>query len=66
MSEIFTDYLILNFGKATEIVLTAEVVGSDIYDRAIISRVGDFAQIQLKVWQWIDKLRVHKIRKVDR
>lgn len=58
--------LILNFGDATEIVLTAEVVGSDIYDRAIIRRVRDFAQIQLKVWQWLDKLRVHKIRKVDR
>ena len=66
LSEIFTDYLILNFGKATEIVLTAEVIGTDIYDRAIIRRVGDLTQIQLKIWQWIDKLRVHKIRKVDR
>ena len=65
LSEVITDgELILNFGKATEIVVTAEV--GDIYDRAIIRRVGDFAQIQLKVWQWLDKLRVHKIRKVDR
>ena len=67
LSEVLTDgELILNFGKAKEVVLTAEVIGSDIYDRAIIRRVGDFAQIQLKVWQWLDKLRVHKIRKVDR
>lgn len=67
LSEILTDDdLILNFGKAAEIILTAEVIGSDIYDRAIIRRVGDFAQIQLKVFQWLDKLRVHKIRKVDR
>lgn len=67
LSEFLEDgELILNFGKATEIILTAEVIGSDIYDRAIIRRVGDFAQIQLKVWQWLDKLRVHKIRKVDR
>ncbi|MBO4780301.1 MAG: hypothetical protein J5497_06670, partial [Selenomonadaceae bacterium] len=66
LSEIFDGELILNFGSAREIILTAEVVGSDIYDRAIIRRVGDFAQIQLKVWQWLDKLRVHKIRKVDR
>ena len=69
--EILRDYLedgelILNFGKANEVVLTAEVVGTEIYDRAIIRRVGDLAQIQLKVWQWLDKLRVHKIRKVDR
>lgn len=67
LTEVITDgELILNFGKATEIVLTAEVAGTDIYDRAIIQRVGDFAQIQLKVWQWLDKLRVHKIRSVDR
>ena len=58
--------MILNPGGATEIILTAEVIGADIYDRAIIRRVGDLAQIQLKVWQWLDKLRVHKIRKVDR
>ena len=67
LSEVITDdELILNLGEATEIILTAEAIGSDIYDRAIIRRVGDFAQIQLKVWQWLDKLRVHKIRKVDR
>lgn len=67
LTEVITDdELILNFGKATEIILTAEVIGADIYDRAIIRRVGDFAQIQLKILQWLDKLRVHKIRKVDR
>ncbi len=66
LTELIDDELILNMGKATELVLTAEVIGSDIYDRVIIRRVGDFAQIQLKVWQWLDKLRVHKIRKVDR
>lgn len=68
LSEVVTDdELILNFGKATEIVVTAEVIGDPtIYDRVIVRRIGDFAQIQLKVWQWLDKLRVHKIRKVDR
>ena len=67
LSQVVTDdELILNFGGASEVVVTAEVVGSDIYDRAIIRRVGDFAQIQLKVGQWLDKLRVHKIRKIDR
>ena len=64
LSEIIDDELILNLGKATEIILTAEVIGSDIYDRAIIRRVGDLAQIQLKVWQWLDKLRVHKLRNI--
>ena len=58
------DELILNLGGATEIILTAEVIGADIYDRAIIRRVGDLAQIQLKVWQWLDKLRVHKLRNI--
>ena len=67
LSEIMDgDEIILNFGKETEIIVTAEVIGTEIYDRVIIRRVGDFAQIQLKVWQWLDKLRVHKIRKVDR
>lgn len=66
LSEILDDELILNFGKAREVILTAEVIGTDIYDRATVRRVGDFAQIQLKVWQWLDKLRVHKIRKVNR
>ncbi|MCR5833260.1 MAG: PIG-L family deacetylase [Selenomonadaceae bacterium] len=66
-TEIVTDDdFVINFGEENEIVLTAEVVGSDIYDRAVISRVGDLNQIQLKIWQWLDKLRVHKIRKVDR
>ena len=58
------DELILNLGGATEIILTAEVVGSDIYDRAIVRRVGDLAQIQLKFWQWLDKLRIHKLRNI--
>lgn len=68
LSEIITDdELILNFGEENEIVVTAEVLGDlSIYDRVIIRRVGDFAQIQLKIWQWLDKLRVHKIRKMDR
>ena len=58
------DELILNLGGATEIILTAEVIGSDIYDRAIVRRVGDWAQIQLKIWQWLDKLRIHKLRNI--
>lgn len=68
LTEILDDgELILNFGKENEIVVTAEVIGDfSIYDRVIIRRVGDFAQIQLKIWQWLDKLRVHKIRKMDR
>lgn len=50
--------LILNLGNAKEIVLTAEVIGNpNIYDRAIIERVGDLAQIQLKILQWVDKIR---------
>ena len=65
LTEVVTDEeLILNFGKATELVVTAEVIGTGIYDRIIIRRVGDFAQIQLKVWHWLDKLRVHKLRNI--
>ncbi len=57
--------IILNLGEAKEIILTAEVIGNaNIYDRAIIRRVGDLAQIQLKMWQWLDKMRVHKIRNI--
>lgn len=63
-SDIIDDEFILNLGDATEIILTAEVVGSDIYDRAIIRRVGDLAQIQLKIFQWLDKLRIHKLRNI--
>ena len=63
-SELIDDELILNLGDATEIILTAEVVGSDIYDRAIVRRVGDLAQIQLKIRQWLDKLRIHKLRNI--
>lgn len=68
LSEILTDgELILNFGNEKEVVVTAEVLGDlSIYDRVIIRRIGDFAQIQLKIWQWLDKLRIHKIRKMDR
>ena len=51
------DELILNLNGAEEIILTAEVVGNpNIYDRAIIRRVGDLAQIQQKVFQWLDKI----------
>ena len=59
LTEILTDdELILNLDSAEEIILTAEVVGNpNIYDRAIIRRVGDMAQIQFKIWQWLDKLR---------
>ena len=63
-SDIIDDELILNLGDATEIILTAEVVGFDIYDRAIVRRVGDLAQIQLKIFQWLDKLRIHKLRNI--
>lgn len=59
LTEIFSgnDEIILNLGAAKEIVLTAEVTGNpNIYDKAIIRRVGDWAQIQLKVWQWLDKI----------
>lgn len=63
-SDIIDDEFILNLGDATEIILTAEVVGSDIYDRVIIRRVGDLAQIQLKIFQWLDKLRIHKLRNI--
>ena len=64
VQEVLTDgELVLNFGDAEEFVITAEIVGNpNIYDRAIIRRVGDLAQIQLKVWQWLDKMRVHKLR----
>ena len=52
------DEIILNLGDAEEIILTAEVIGNpNIYDRAIIRRVGDLAQIQAKVLQWLDKMR---------
>lgn len=60
---IFTEVLdgeeeiILNLNDAEEIILTAEVVGNpNIYDRAIIRRAGDLAQIQTKVLQWLDKI----------
>lgn len=60
LTEIFhgSEELILNVSGETEIILTAEVIGNpNIYDRAIIRRIGDLAQIQLKVWQWVDKIR---------
>ncbi len=57
------DELILNLGDAKEIFLTAEVIGApNIYDETLIRRVGDLSQIQLKIGQWLDKMRVHKIR----
>ena len=63
--KIFTEVLdgdsefVLNFNGAEEIILTAEVVGNpNIYDRAIIRRVGDLAQIQFKMFQWLDKIAV--------
>ena len=63
--KIFTEVLdgdgefVLNFNGAGEIILTAEVVGNpNIYDRAIIRRVGDLGQIQFKMFQWLDKIAV--------
>ena len=48
--------IILNLGNDKEIILTAEVVSNaNIYDCAVIKRVSDLAQIQLKILQWIDK-----------
>ncbi len=61
LTEIFSGdgELILNLGNTKEIVLTAEVLSNpNIYDRAIIRRVGDLAQIQLKVLQWLDKINL--------
>ena len=52
------DEIIFNLNGAEEIVFTAEVVGNpEIYDRAIIRRAGDLAQIQTKFLQWLDKIR---------
>ena len=62
LTDIFGDdnKIILNLGNAKEIILKAEVVGNpNIYDTAIIRRVGDLAQIQLKILQWLDK--IHKM-----
>lgn len=48
--------IILNLGSNKEIILTAEVISNvNIYDCAVIKRVSDLAQIQLKILQWIDK-----------
>lgn len=61
LTEIFSgnDEIILNLSGEKEIILTAEVIGNpNIYDKAIIRRVGDWAQIQLKVLQWIDKINL--------
>ncbi len=65
LTEVFAEdeELVLNFGDAKEIILTAEVIGNpNIYDRAIIRRVNDLEQIRLKIWQWLDKLRTGRIR----
>lgn len=59
LTEILTgdEEIILNLDDRKEIILTAEVTGNaNIYDRAIIRRVSDLAQIQLKILQWIDKI----------
>lgn len=59
LTEIFGEdnEIILNLGNTKEIILNAEVVGNpNIYDKAIIRRVGDLTQIQLKIWQWLDKI----------
>lgn len=59
LTEVFDEdnEIILNLGGKKEIVLTAEVVGNpNIYDTAIIRRVGDLSQIQLKILQWLDKI----------
>lgn len=58
LTEIVTDdnEIILNLDGTKEIILTAEVEGNaNIYDCAVIRRVGDLAQIQLKILQWVDK-----------
>ncbi len=46
----------LQLGDAPEIILTAEVCATGIYDRTIIRRVDTLAQIQLKAVQWLDKI----------
>lgn len=61
LTEILSDdeFLNLEFGALDEIILTAEVVGNaNIYDRAIIRKVGDLAQIQMKIFQWLDKISI--------
>ena len=58
LTEVLTDdnEMILNLDGTKEIILTAEVEGNaNIYDCAVIRRVGDLAQIQLKILQWVDK-----------
>lgn len=60
LTEVLTgdEEIILNMDNAKEILLTAEVIGDpNIYDKALICRAGDVMQIQLKIWQWIDKVR---------
>lgn len=59
LTEVFTsdEEVVLDLKGAKKFILTAEVAGNaSIYDRAVIQRVGDLTQIQLKFWQWIDKL----------
>lgn len=70
LTDVFSgdNELILDLGGAQEIILTAEVIGNpNIYDKAIIRRVGDLTQIQLKVWQWLDKILIRKsgLRKIE-
>ncbi len=55
---LYNDTLTLNLDGIDEIILTAEVVGNpSVYDKIIIRRVGDVAQIQYKILQWLDKVR---------
>ena len=59
LTEVFTgdEEVVLDLRGAKKFILTAEVAGnSSIYDRAVIQRVNDLAQIHLKFRQWIDKL----------
>lgn len=59
LTEVFEgdEEFILNLNGAEKIVVTAEVVGNpNIYDRSIIRRVGDLTQIQMKIFQWLDKV----------
>lgn len=55
---LYNDTLTLNLDGIDEIILTAEVVGNpSVYDKIIIRRVGDVAQIQYRILQWLDKVR---------
>ena len=55
-SEVLEGETVLNLGESEEIVLTAMAAGTNIYDRAIIKRVGDFEQLQYKMRQIFDAI----------